>query len=403
VQVPAWAALLLTYTVGLTFSIAVAGALASEMAAHVVQIEASRPEFTALRGVGVWSRAGLRWYFRPSRSLIRLLALPVVGPFVFLPILLLQESGMTRALATAGTLVLTEVGVLCVATVVSRCGTDRCFIDFSLTGGRVSETSQQRAAFDRADYRLRCGAAIAVAVVYLIAPRAERLPAEPDVLTRLSVDATVYLPIVIALLAWRFWKRAFVVSHTLPTITAVLGIEPAPSPPLDMPHPLRVPDPGHELRGRLSCMAANLDKIGKRLAATTREPTGHPLPVLMWSAGNEIAAFLRSPQSLSGELTPRMRELLVGVLVVLTGPTDEAVYKTIVADPAVYDADWSARRGGIAARLAARLIAVSGNLEHLKKATVALAIVGAVLAAVVLSVLGKITFKDAAEIIAGFN
>ncbi|MCW2143938.1 hypothetical protein [Actinoplanes cyaneus] len=241
-------------------------------------------------------------------------------------------------------------------------------------------------------------------MVYLAAPRADRLPAELDALTRFAVEATLYLPIVIAVMAWRFWKRTFVVVHTLPMITAVLHTVPDPKPSLDTPHPMRVPDAGHQLRDRLAVMAKHLDKIGKRVAATTGTRAGHPIPVLMWSASDEIAAFLRSPQSLSGELTPRIQELTLAVLVVLTGPAvDDVAYKTIVADPAVFDADWSARRGGTAARLVARLVAVSDNLEHLKKAVIAAAIVGTVLTVAVLTVQGTIELKDAAEIFASFN
>ncbi|SDT80451.1 hypothetical protein [Actinoplanes derwentensis] len=402
-QVPAWAALLLTYTVGLTFSIGVTGVLMSEMAAWMVKAERSRPEFTALRSAGVWSRAGLRWYLQPRRELLRVLTFPFASSMIFLPLMFLQESRFTVGLALFTTVVATEIGILSAVTIVSRAGTDRRFTDFSLTGDQVSETDQQRAAFARAEYRLRCGAAIAVAVVYTIAPRGDRIPAELDVLTRAAAEATLYLPAVVALLAWWFWKRAFVVVHTLPTITAVLTTEPDPDPALDSPHPVRVPDAGHQLRDRLTVMAAHLDKIGKRVAATSGTRSGHPLPVLMWSASDEIAAFLRSPQSLSGELTPRIRELVVAVLVVLTGPAGDIAYKTIVADPAVFDADWSARRGGAAARLSARLVAVSDNLEHLKKAMIAAAIVGTVVTVVVLTVQGTMELKDAAEIFAGFN
>ncbi|WP_203752372.1 hypothetical protein, partial [Actinoplanes cyaneus] len=128
-QVPAWGALLLTYTAGLTLSIALAGVLVSEMAAWVIQAEQSRPEFAALRGVGVWSRAGLRWYLRPRRELFRLIMFPFVGPMIFFPLRLLQESEFTVILAAVATTALAEIGILCAVTIVSRADTDRRLFD----------------------------------------------------------------------------------------------------------------------------------------------------------------------------------------------------------------------------------------------------------------------------------
>ncbi|BEL06069.1 hypothetical protein Q0Z83_042600 [Actinoplanes sichuanensis] len=399
----AWAALLLTYTVGMVFSIGVACFGAVQALKHTVQAEMARPDFADLSDAGVWSRAGLRWYLRWRRERTGLLYGLLTGMGVAAPILVVRESEFTAAVAVIGGALLTEIGVLCCLNAVSRPVTDHRLVDFSLTGDQVSQAHRQRVTFDRVDYRLRCGATIAVGVLYMIAPRSSHLQAEPGVLTLVAVNASLYLPFVIVYLACRFWKRTFVVAHTLMALTDILRTEPDRDPqPTDAP-PLRIADAGHLLRSRLARTARQLDDIGKRVTATSRPPARHPLPVIMWSAADEIRAFLRSPQSLTGRLTPRMRELTVALLVVLAGPADDAVYQTIVADPDAFDADWSARHGGFADRLSARIIAVSDQLEHVKRGVFALAVVGVIVTGAVLYMVGKVEFKDLAEIVAGFN
>jgi hypothetical protein len=401
--VAAWAALLLTYTVGLVFSIVVACFGAAQALRHAVQSETAQADFSELHDAGVWSRAGLRWYLRWRRDRAGLTYGFFAGLAAVFPILTFQESPFAAAVALIGGPLLTEIGVLCCLNAISRSTTDHRFVDFSLTGDQVSHANQQRVTLDRADYRLRCGATIAVGVLYTIAPRGARLLAEPGRLTNIAANVSVYLPFLIVYLICRFWKRTFVAVHTLMTLTQVLQTGPDRDPQLTDAPPLRIGDAGHRLRRSLVRTAKQLDNIGKRVSATSRPPASHPLPVIMWSAADEIRGFLRSPQSLTGTLTPRMRELMVALLAALAGPADDLVYQKIVADQDAFDADWSARTGGLADRLSARLIATSDHLEHLKRGVFALAVIGVLVAGAVLGAIGKIEFKDLAEIVAGFN
>jgi hypothetical protein len=397
---PSWVAVLLTAVAGIPFSLAAAGIFISSNIRKIQGIEVAKPDFVILRRWGLWSKPGFHWYFRRSRDRRCFLYGILGGLLAALPIVLYSQSVVLAILVPVVGAILAEALSVLGLDYVGRPRRDVYFAVVEIPCELVAWKNRLRVARDGATYLQHCVVTSLIGSLYFLAvtlTAGNRLGPRPGVLAGLSgVTAQILGPILSILVVMLWWNRKFVVTRTQMAITAALLANADSESSDELEAPVRLADASYQVRKRLTEVASLLPIVARRLANShSAIPITHPLAVVLWGVSDRIVRYLGTPASLTAEVPNELIALLKHTSAVMAGPNRPDAYKELITDDAIFEADWSNRMGGSGSRAIGRFVAAVEHVDRVRKGTVALAIVAAIVIVTILAATGHVNLEKA--------
>ncbi len=400
---PDWGKSLLVGSVGVLAVLVVLNGFISDEFRKLLYVESEARDFVILKRWGIWSRASFYWYSRRGRDRRAFFYGLVCGTIIAAP---LASIGMPVLFFLA----FVSLGGICgeLANYVGQCYVASLSAHERFPGGVWIDPNlarwvdRRRAAIEGAMYWNHTFATGVVAFVYFVLLTARFDVAAHDVVSRVSSIVSAALAIFLPALYHRvWWQRRFLATRVQMAISRTLKLEPGLDGEIAV-LPIGVADASYPIRERLVKVARSISSLAVRIAnSETSRDVIHPLSVVLWHSSDQIRDFLKSPRSLNGAVPDDITALLLNVSALLAGPKAREIYQLIVADDAIFERDWSNRRGGLRERVLGRILTIVDRADKIRTMMTILAILAGLTLMVALELTGRIRIKELIDALLG--